>query len=93
MTPNKPKAKTITKTVIVTTTVEVTIDESKFTEEFLAEFRESFYQFMDIDRHIRHLGVQCAHGYCNDTFIEGYGEMSDMGIEFDITDPDTEIQK
>lgn len=72
------------KTVIVTQIVEVKIDESKFDSEFMKEFREVFYDF-SINDHIRHLAQLHARGIAtNYSFIEGYGEAEEMGIEFNI---------
>ena len=75
----------MTKQVDVTITVEVTVDESKFDEDFLRYFREFFYNFYDIDDHIKHLAQLAARGL-DDTFIEGYGDITEMGIVLDIID-------
>lgn len=82
-----------TKTVVVSQTVEVTLDESKFTPEFMAEFKRSFYEFDTIDEHRKHLAQLHARGLCDDfSFIEGYGRAQDMGIGFSISDGEEEIK-
>lgn len=81
-----------TKSVYVTHCVSVTLDESKFTEEFLQEFRESFYDFYTVDDHRQHLASLYARGiYGEHSFIEGYGPASDFGIKFDLESLDTEV--
>ena len=75
----------LTKIVRVTQEIMVTVDETKFDEEFLVEFRESFYQFHTIEDHLQHLAQLYARGLVDntfDSFIEGYGEAKDFGIEF-----------
>lgn len=72
----------------VTQTVEVTLDETKFTEEWMADWRKSFYPFHTIQDHAQHLAQLCARGIVDPwtTFIEGYGPPHEMGIEFAIID-------
>ena len=89
------KGKYMKKIVVVTQRIEVTIDEAKFDEEFLQEFRESFYPFNTVDDHIEHLAQLFARGIAYDSptcFIEGYGEARDLGIEFEIIDTDVELE-
>jgi hypothetical protein len=64
--------------------VEVEVDESKFTPEFMAEFRESFYPFTTIEEHIEHLAQLYVRGIAQpyNDFIEGYGMSDDFGIKF-----------
>lgn len=87
----------ITKTVNVTIEVEVTVDETKFTEEFLREFRETMYQFNDLDDHIKHLAQLSARGLCQlskydpGERVEGYGPIGDMGISAQVTEQDEEV--
>ena len=78
------------RTVYVTIAVEVEIDETKFTPEWMAEFRQYFYDFHEHEDHIKHLAQLSARemiGYCGDVggnasgdFIEGYGESDALGI-------------
>lgn len=85
----------ITKTATVSQNVVVTVDETKFTPEFMAEFRASFYPFRTLDRHIEHLAQLHARGIAeNNQFIEGYGPANEMGIRFEIesNSVETEIQ-
>jgi hypothetical protein len=80
------------KIVLVTQEVEVEIDETKFSPQFMKEFRESFFQFHTLDKHIEHLAQLEARGVIyNDSFIEGYGNPSDMGISMSIESCETEI--
>jgi hypothetical protein len=60
--------------------VEIELDETKFDEAFMAEFRQSFYPFYDINDHVEHLAQLQARGLL-DFFTEGYGEIKDMGID------------
>lgn len=84
----------ITKQVEVVQLVEVTVDETKFTPEFMAEFRESFYDYSTVNDHIEHLAQLQARGLINmpeinNRFIEGYGPANEMGIvtqSLDLTD-------
>ncbi len=65
--------------------VTVVLDETKFTPEFLAEFRASFYNFHTIDEHRAHLAQLYARGLVSATsFIEGYGDARLFGISFEI---------
>jgi hypothetical protein len=84
----------ITKTVLITQAVKVTVDETKFTPEFLDEFQRNFYGFTTIDEHLEHLAQLHARGIAdNDSFIEGYGETSEMGIKFVCEFVETEIER
>ena len=83
----------ITKIIQVTQTIEVTVDETKFTDEFMREYREYFYDFDDIDDHLRFLASQEAQGFVShgSAFIEGYGPMNEMGISFNTTSLETDV--
>jgi hypothetical protein len=77
--------------VRVSQDVEVTIDPAKFTPEFMAEFRESFFDFDTVAEHIEHLAQLHARGITDyDEFIEGYGPARDMGIRFKVLGTDIE---
>lgn len=80
----------VTKTVAVTMTIHVTVDERKFTPEFMAEFKESFYNFVSLDDHLEHLAQLHARGE-DSAFIEGYGNAADMGIAFELEAVEMEI--
>lgn len=67
-------------TVELSFEVEVEIDPSKFDEAFLAEFRDSFYQFYTVERHVEHIAQLEARGLLED-FTEGYGPIDDFGIK------------
>ena len=75
--------------------VEVEVDASKFTEEFMTEFRDSFYPFYDVDDHVCHIAQLKARGLLNPEFIEGYGPAAEMGIEARVVDvlAETEVQE
>lgn len=81
------------RTVVVTFDVDVTVDESKLTEEWLAEWRTSFYNFGTVEDHIRHIGQLAARGMLDSSFTEGYGPLADMGIEATVTAQEMEIVK
>lgn len=80
--------------VAVTQIVRVSLDESKFDEAFLAEFRESFYPFHDVQRHAEHIGQLIARGLfepfdlVRGEFIEGYGTATDFGLSAKIIETD-----
>lgn len=76
---------------IVSIEVEVEIDDSKFDEAFMAEFRESFYPFFDINRHVEHIAQLEARGMLDD-FTEGYGPIKDMGIKARTVTWETEVE-
>lgn len=81
------------RTVIVTQEIEVTIDETKFDENFMEEFRKTFFPFETVSDHIEHLAQLRARGIAgNNDFIEGYGETEEMGIRFDVIDTEVEIK-
>lgn len=68
------------------TEIIVEVDETKFTDEFMEEYRDSFYQFYGIEDHIEHLAELKARGvyelskYIPDEFVEGYGPIGEFGI-------------
>ncbi|MHC2481609.1 hypothetical protein [Rhizobium leguminosarum] len=76
---------------VVSIEVEVEIDEAMFTETFMEEFRESFYRFNDVQRHVEHIAQLEARGLLQD-FTEGYGPIKDMGIKARTVDWDTEVE-
>jgi len=71
-------------TIDVTQTVEVELDETKFTDEFMEEFREGFFDFWTLADHAAHIAQLQARGLIDcervGDFIEGYGPSADMGI-------------
>lgn len=79
--------------VNVTLTVEVEVDESKFTEEWMAEWRGSFYNFHTVQQHIEHIAQLEARGLLFRDFTEGYGPLADMGIMARAMAQDEEIVK
>lgn len=85
------------KNVTVTFTVKVTLDETKFTEQFMQEFRDDFYDFQSIDDHAMHLAQLAARGvkdlceFSPNEFVEGYGMISEMGILAEVTGQEEEV--
>jgi len=83
------------KTVDVTFSVEVEVDENKFTDEFMNEFREVFYDFDDINDHIKYFAQLTARGIILEgdinQFIEGYGDTKEFGIKTKIIHQEEEI--
>ena len=81
--------------VTITQVVELEIDETKFDETFLAEFRESFYPFPDVERHAQHLAQLFVRSLWDgpDRFIEGYGRAADFGIRAQVIDQEEEIRE
>lgn len=79
--------------VAVTQTVEVKLDASKFDEAFMAEFRESFYNFDTIEEHAEHIAQLEARGLIGEwkPFIEGYGPAEDMGIAAQVVDTEIDM--
>jgi len=67
--------------VVVTQFIEVTLDETKFDEQFVEDFKASFFDFQTLEEHAMHLAQLRARGV-NGEFIEGYGPVKDMGIKF-----------
>ncbi len=70
------------KIVEVTQTIEVEVDEKKFTPNFMSDFKKHFYDFDSVDDHIKHIAQMEARGLIQreDQFVEGYGNLDDMGI-------------
>lgn len=80
-----------TFTIEYTQLVVVTLDETKFTEEFMREYRESFYEFRSIEDHARHIAQLDARGMFDREFEEGYGNPDDMGIKSKCSHVNTEV--
>ena len=82
--------------VSVTQEVDVTIDSAKFSPEFMAEFRESFFRFTTVEEHVEHLGQLHARGLAGygrgEYFVEGYGPLSSMGIVLEEVAGTTETE-
>lgn len=80
------------KLVRVERYVEVDIDESKFNQEFFDEFNDYICDYgYSLDKHIENLAYNWAMGYCD--FIEGYGQLDEMGIKFREDDCIVEIEE
>jgi hypothetical protein len=87
----------ITKQVEVTQIVEVTIDETKLTPEWMASFRDIFYNYHSVNDHLGHLAQLEARGltyqpHVNNSFIEGYGNANDLGIKIRVVEAEVEVR-
>ena len=62
---------------VVTETKEyvIELDENILDEKFLSDFRESFYNFQDLEDHAKHL-AQFQARFEDESFIEGYAHVS-----------------
>lgn len=92
-------------TVEVRRTVVVTLDETKFTPEFFDEFNSTIVDKGgndgDFERaiaaHAEHLawvhasGLEDLSDAVTPAFVEGYGPITDMGINAVVTEDDTDI--
>ena len=82
----------MTKEVEIRQTVQVTVDESKFTPEFMQSFRDSFFDLYSVEDHIEHLGYLHAGNFIDQSsFVEGYGYISEFGVEFEDMDYEVEV--
>lgn len=86
--------------VLVTREVEVTLDETKFTDEFMQEFRDNFFNITSLEGHAAHLGWVHATGVEDldysptstyPPFIEGYGPANEMGIRVQTIGSESEV--
>lgn len=77
--------------VAVTMVVEVEVDAEKFSDDWMAEWRQSFYPFRTIDDHIEHIGQLAAREMLREDFTEGYGPLVDMGIKAKVIDQTTDL--
>jgi len=81
----------------VTQTVRVVLDGRKFDEAFIAEFRQSFYDFDTLEEHAEHIAQLQARGVIDLTatgeFIEGYGPSEEMGIKASVIATDINVME
>lgn len=84
--------------VVVTQHVEIKLDADKFDEAFMAEFRESFFPYFDLEDHAMHLAQLKAREvaelspYIPKEFVEGYGEIGLMGISGRVVQCQEEVE-
>lgn len=90
----------IKHTVEVLVCVEVEVDEAAFTPEYMAAFRDCFYNFDSIEDHVRHIASAKVDGIIDEGggFLEGYGDLADMGIRVresgrEVEVADTEVME
>jgi hypothetical protein len=80
-----------TKRIEVIVVLDVTLDESKFTDEVMNDFNDCIGK-TDMAGHFKNLAFQEANGFIGfDNFVEGYGDISDLGVEFREVSRDQEI--
>lgn len=83
--------------VLVTTVVDVEIDDAKVDHAFMAEFRQSFFQFHTLEEHAQHIAQLAVRGVIGESldgpneFVEGYGPLADAGIHYIKRRAETEI--
>lgn len=79
------------KSILVTQLVEVEINESFFSEEFLKEFREVFYNFHTINDHMKHIAQLSARGLIGSGSVpEGYCEGMIIGHSPEVIEVEME---
>lgn len=76
--------------VQVTFFVDVCIDDNKFTQQVMDDFSEVIFKINDLNGHAQHIAKLCAQGETN-FFVEGYGELSEVGVTAEIGDVETQI--
>lgn len=79
--------------ILVVQNVEIELNEEAFTEEFMEEFRDSFYSFWDKEEHAEHIAQLYARGVFGSKrdFVEGYGVISEFIKEIQVVDSWEEI--
>jgi hypothetical protein len=84
-------------TVDISQRLYVEIDETKFTPEWLADFRKTFYKLNDITAHVEFLAKLEARGMIHtqdqDCFIEGYGQASDFKLKITKGEMDVDVSR
>ena len=74
----------------------ITLNADRFDEQFLAEFRESFYNFHTIEEHAAHLAQMHVRGLYDlnnpQEFVEGYGPIGRYVASIKSTDQFEEIE-
>ncbi|MEI6424082.1 MAG: hypothetical protein WCP55_17840 [Lentisphaerota bacterium] len=78
------------KTVRVTFDVEIDYPTGFFNNKFMKDFRGYMYPFMTINDHLEHLAQLEVRGLAN-KFVEGYGKLSEKGIEMKSEILDIEV--
>lgn len=76
------------KLILVTHAVKVALDESKFTPEWIEEFESYMYPLGDVEGARRDLARLYLSGIADRDFVEGYGSLKELGVEFTV-DMDT----
>jgi hypothetical protein len=81
----------VRRSVKVTFLVDVELDETKFTEEWMEEFRETFFPLFDVNDHAEHIAQLEAREVLDSSFTEGYGPLESMGIKAEVVDMETKV--
>jgi len=70
--------------VTTTNTYEIELDENVINEEWMREFRDTFYSFNSLEEHAQQIAEQRARNVQRtDTFLEGYGKVRIKDYGFD----------
>lgn len=73
--------------ILVTSTINIELKEEAFTEQFMEDFRKSFFPFFDLEDHAKHIAQLLAREVIEEVegkyrgveqFVEGYGRIGDF---------------
>ncbi len=80
----------MTKTFEVQQIIKVTVDPARFTPEFMKAFNESIHEKDNIREHMEFIAEMVAGGVVSSPsdFLEGYGVLSEFGVDFRIESVD-----
>lgn len=68
--------------ILVTMAVKVALDETKFTPEWIEDFERYMYPIGDVEGARRDLARLYLSGLAHNDFVEGYGSLKELGVEF-----------
>lgn len=77
--------------VEVTMRVRVKTDDAKFTQEWMAEYRQHFSPFFTVDDHAEHIAQLEAREVLDPKFTEGYGPLAEMGIAAEVMETTMDV--
>lgn len=79
--------------VTTTNTYEIEIDENVLNEEWMQEFRKTFYSFNSLEEHAQQIAEQrVRNAQRTDTFLEGYGKVRIKDYGFDSKSWDNPVE-
>lgn len=79
--------------VTTTNTYEIELDENVINEEWMQEFRETFYSFNTLEEHAQQIAEQrVRNAERTDTFLEGYGRVRIKDYGFDSKSWDNPVE-